>query len=318
MEYKPSLLKDSIQFFYRTHASGPVETLEFGLSIRKSIRDILLKVVTRDRDEKSSCILEVVDRAYYNEGWRLNSEEDDHASNHHNLHHGVQVSSAAHSNVSSQPPKNQFVFYNQSTGANMVTEPPSKKRPKEKTTAKTPGPQFKRQRPASSKPYECYCSKLFSDLKALRRHFNTHSPLQFVACPSLNCTHLSLRIDSIEDHLKIHHNDIPQNQSVSRDQTRSQLAQNTFLILDCTHTRCIVAGCERQFPHHELDSCKKSQKHILSHYKDPNSLPHDFRHLCEDDGLCNGKEAWRKSGYVTGRRIQKLEQDDCDDVDDDL
>ncbi|KAJ8058781.1 hypothetical protein OCU04_011770 [Sclerotinia nivalis] len=318
VEYKPSFLKDSIQFFYRTYASGPLETLEFGLSIRKSIRDVLLDIRIQDRDDKSSCILEVVDGAYYKEGWRLNKPTHSGQLSTDHDRHDAHISSAVQSIMSSPSFPNQFASSSQTTESTIFASSRSKRRPKERTATRTSNSQSKKQRRFPTKPYECYCGKLFPNLKALSRHFNTHSPCQFIACPEANCSHLSLRIDSMEDHLKIHHIDISRLRSDERHQTRQQLKQNTFSILDCTHNRCIVEGCNRQFPRHEIDGCRKSQAHILGHYKNKNSLPRSFRHICSDEEFCNGKEAWRKSMYVTGLRIQKLDQMDIDDLEEDL
>ncbi|KAF5869231.1 putative transcription factor c2h2 protein [Botrytis fragariae] len=305
MEYRPSLVKDSIQFFYRRYAFGPLETLEFGLSIRKSIRDILLNIRIEDREEKSSCILEVVDEAYYEEGWRLHSPVKSGLSNNDcNLGHDAHIPSETQSTTFSQSFSDPSPSSSQPFIITLPSSSRSKKRPtKDHPSTETPSPQSKRQRPTSSKPYKCYCNKRFTSLKALRKHSNTHNPCQFIACPELSCAHLSLRIDSIEDHLKIHHVDISHLSPSERHQKREELKQNTFLILDCTHDRCVVSGCDRIFPRNELDGCKRSLAHILNHYRDKNNLPSSFRHVCSDDVSCGGKEAWRNSVYVTGERI---------------
>jgi len=317
MEYKPSLVKDSVQFFYRRNALGPLETLEFGLSIRKSIRDILLNIHIEDREEKSSCILEVVDEAYYEEGWRLSSPVEIGLSNNgHNLGHDAHVLSEAQTMTYGQ-------FYSDpspSLGQPFILPSPSnsraRKRPTKKhSSAETLGPQSNGQRPTSSKRYRCYCNKQFTCLKSLRKHSNTHNPCQFIACPEPFCTHLSLRIDSIEDHLKTHHIDLSLLLPLERHQKREELKQRTYLILDCTHDRCVVEGCGRRFPRNELDGCKRSLAHILSHYRDKNNLPSSFRHVCSDDVSCSGKEAWRNSVYVTGERIQKLERHGIEEID---
>ncbi|KAF7916211.1 uncharacterized protein EAE98_010796 [Botrytis deweyae] len=320
MEYKPSLVKDSIKFFYRRHAFGPSETLEFGLSIRKFIREILLNIRIGDREEKSSCILEAVDEAYYEEGWRLHSTVESGLSNNdRNLGHDAHVPPEARSTTASQ----SFFDPSPSSSQSFVFTSPSSSRSKNRPTkdhlsTKAPSLQSKRQRPTSSKPYKCYCNKQFASLKALRKHSNTHNPCQFIACPEPSCTHLSLRIDSIEDHLKTHHIDITRLPPFERHQKREELKQNTFLILDCTHDRCVVADCDRRFPRNDLDGCKQSLAHILSHYKDKHNLPTSFRHACSDDVMCSGKEAWRNSVYVTGKRIQKLEQHGIEDIDAEL
>ncbi|TGO64928.1 hypothetical protein BOTNAR_0083g00110 [Botryotinia narcissicola] len=315
MEYKPSLVKDSIKLFYRRHAFGPSETLEFGLSIRKSIRDILSNIRIGDKEEKSSCILEVVDEAYYEEGWRIHNPVESGLSNNdcslgHDEHPEVQSRTVSQSFHDPSPSCIQPVI---------ITSPSSsrsKKRPtKDHPSTKAPSPQSKRQRPTSSKPYKCYCNKQFASLKALRKHSSTHNPCQFIACPEPSCTHLSLRIDSIEDHLKTHHIDISRLPLLERYQKREELKQKTFLILDCTHDRCVVADCDQRFPRNELDGCKQSSAHILSHYKDKNDLPTSFRHACSDDTMCSGKEAWKNSVYVTGERIQKLERHGIEDID---
>ncbi|KAK6599290.1 hypothetical protein H4I96_08494 [Botrytis cinerea] len=317
MEYKPSLVKDSVQFFYRRNALGPLETLEFGLSIRKSIRDILLNIHIEDREEKSSCILEVVDEAYYEEGWRLYSPVEIGLSNNgHNLGHDAHVLSEAQTMTYGQ-------FYSDpspSLGQPFILPSPSnsraRKRPTKKhSSAETLGPQSNGKRPTSSKRYRCYCNKQFTCLKSLRKHSNTHNPCQFIACPEPFCTHLSLRIDSIEDHLKTHHIDLSLLLPLERHQKREELKQRTYLILDCTHDRCVVEGCGRRFPRNELDGCKRSLAHVLSHYRDKNNLPSSFRHVCSDDVSCSGKEAWRNSVYVTGERIQKLERHGIEDID---
>ncbi|KAF7941603.1 uncharacterized protein EAE97_006440 [Botrytis byssoidea] len=317
MEYKPSLVKDSIKLFYRRHAFGPPEILEFGLSIRKSIRDILSNIRIEDREEKSSCILEVVDEAYYEQGWRLHSPVDSGLSNNDcNSGHDAHIPSETEPTKFSQsfsdpsPSSSQPFILTSSSGSR------SKKRPTKKhSSTETSSPQTRRQRPTSSKLYKCYCNKRFATLKALRKHSNTHNPCQFIACPEPSCTHLSLRIDSIEDHLKTHHIDISHLSSHERHQKREELKQNTFLILDRTHDRCVVGGCDRRFSRNELDGCKRSMAHILNHYRDKNNLPTSFRHACSDDVMCSGKEAWRNSVYVTGERIQKLERHVIEDID---
>lgn len=129
--FRPAHLTNFIRSFYRTHASGPEETREFIVSIFQSIRNLLSDTRIQDRDDKSYCTFEEVDRAYYKEGWRLDT-------------------------------------------------------------------------PTSSETYECYCGKLFPKLEALRKHFNTHSPFQFIACPESNCSHISLRLDSMKKHLEVH------------------------------------------------------------------------------------------------------------------
>lgn len=305
-EYRPLLVKDSIKFFYRRHAFGPSETLEFGSSIRKSIRDILLNTRIEDREEKSSCILEVVDEAYYEEGWRLHNPVESGLSNNDcNLGHD------AHPEAQSTTVSQSFPDPSPSSSLPFILTSPSdsrsRKRPTKEHSTETSSPQTKRQRPTSFKPYSCYCNKRFASLKALHKHSNTHNPCQFIACPEPSCTHLSLRIDSIEDHLKTHHIDISRLPPLGRHQKREELKQNTFLILDCTHDRCVVADCDQRFPRNQLDGCKRSLAHILSHYRDKNNLPTSFRHACSDDVMCGGKEAWRNSVYVTGERIQKLE-----------
>ncbi|KAF7949982.1 hypothetical protein EAE96_007287 [Botrytis aclada] len=317
MEYKPSLVKDSIQFFYRTNAFGPSETLEFGLSIRKSIRDILLNIRIEDREEKSSCILEVVDEAYYEEGWRLHSHVESGLSNNDcNSGHDTHVPSETQSMIFSQSFSDPSPSSSQPFILTSPSSSRSRKRPtKDQPSTETPSTQSKKKRPTSSKPYKCYCNKRFTSLKALRKHFNTHNPCQFIACPEPSCPHLSLRLDNIENHLKTHHIDISQLLPHERHQKREELEHNTFLILDCTHDRCVVAGCDRRFAKNELDGCKRSLAHVLSHYRDKNNLPSSFRHVCSDDVSCNGKEAWRNSVYVTGERIQKLERHGIEDID---
>ncbi|TEY57552.1 hypothetical protein BOTCAL_0214g00150 [Botryotinia calthae] len=96
VEYKPLFVRDSVLFFYRRYALGPLETLEFRLSIFKSIRDILLNIRIEGREEKSSCILEVVDEAYYEAGWRLhNPVEIGLSNNGYDLGHDAHVPSEA-------------------------------------------------------------------------------------------------------------------------------------------------------------------------------------------------------------------------------
>ncbi|TGO79100.1 hypothetical protein BELL_0043g00090 [Botrytis elliptica] len=299
------------------HAFGPSETLEFGLSIRKFIRDILLNIRIEDREEKSSCILEVVDEAYYEEGWRLHSTVESGLSNNdRNLGHDAHVLPEARSTTVSQSFSDPSPSSSQPFVLTSPSSSRSKKRPtKDHPSTKAPSLQSKRQRSTSSKPYKCYCNKRFASLKALRKHSNTHNPCQLIACPEPSCTHLSLRIDSIEDHLKTHHIDISRLPPLERHQKREELKQNTFLILDCTHDRCVVADCDRRFPRNDLDGCKQSLAHILSHYKDKYNLPTSFRHACSDDVMCSGKEAWRNSVYVTGKRIQKLERHGIEDID---
>ncbi|KAF7892131.1 hypothetical protein EAF00_008433 [Botryotinia globosa] len=255
-------------------------------------RDILLNIRIEDREEKSSCILEVVDEAYYEEGWRLHSPVDSGLSNNdYNSGHDAHIPSETQSTTFSQSFSDPSPSSSQPFILTSSPDSRSKKRPtKEHSSTETSSPQTKRQ--------------------PLRKHSNTHNPCQFIACSEPSCTHLSLRLDSIEDHLKTHHIDISHLSSHERHQKREELKQNAFLILNCTHDRCVVADCDQRFPRNELDGCRRN----LAHIPNKNNLPTSLRHACSDDVMCSGKEAWRNSIYVTGERIQEPERHGIEDI----
>ncbi|CAD6444845.1 e73c51ca-9d65-4985-b4f4-84f01b39c0f9-CDS [Sclerotinia trifoliorum] len=72
--FRPAHLINSIQSFYRARASGPEETGNLSFLFSNLFgQDVLADTRIQDRDDKSYCIFEEVDRAYYKEGWRLNT-----------------------------------------------------------------------------------------------------------------------------------------------------------------------------------------------------------------------------------------------------
>ncbi|KAI9641565.1 hypothetical protein NHQ30_010377 [Ciborinia camelliae] len=296
-QFVASKMTGIIQAFYRHTADGP-DTIQLEVLVKSSILGVIRNDALTWKDMKPMKSAEEVLKIYREAGWVFHVSQNYPSSGH---------LMASTSSVSSQ----------QMDRSGSVCSRSSKRRSDFESSMDTASLSSKRVKPSSNK-YKCYynyCSKSFDTLKSLKRHTDIHNPCQFTACIMPGCKYITLRKDSVENHLASRHrnefNGLSENEKRKK---RKDMRNNTFVIGDRTHDHCVF--CAKELPRGSWENSRKSQAHIKSHLGNPTTTS-VFQHLCSDKDQCGKNECWESSWYVRPENRQRVPTNDGDDSDSD-